>query len=686
MARRGAGAAGRSTRTARKPAKKTTRRSPAKKAASPKKPAAAAAPPARLPVPEGHRLRVLSVPFEERQVAAAAGARWDPGRRATVYIGPGELPAGLAPYAARLHSWERFLEDLANPGDLHAPTAPAAAPPMTLRPHQAEAADRIERAARRGYRGFLLADDVGLGKTLSALDGARRVLADRGGSRLLIVSPKAVLPHWRNSIDASTLAATDTQTVVINYEQASKLLDVPASATAAKRTRTKNKRIAASGTPLVQWDVVVFDESHYLKNPHAQRTQIASNVARYAAAAGQAPFVIWASATAGQDPVALSYLAPLLAQVTGAKRSDLKDYGQWLADQGFAVTHNARFDKWEWGVGDPDASEADKVLLERRRDQDLDRVRAMLFEGADAPGIRRLPTDVAGWPEMLTVPDPIELSAVESRQYDEAWTAFRAEMRLVARGSDPRGGMVARLRFRQKASLIRVAATVDRVMDLLTNGQQVVVSVEFLETAEALIQALAARKVSAAEFTGRNVESREAERLRFQRGEAPVIVFSVAEGISLHAGERLPDGTAATLTPRATVIHDPRYSGLVALQIQGRAHRDGQFSKIYYTYATATVEEHVVRVLLARVRSTKQMLGDDVTAVREMEDLVDRLAAGDSADLAAPADGMGQVPDLDDAAPAPHRTGLAAVRPPRAVAERGGSGWVAGLSTRTPEA
>lgn len=350
-----------------------------------------------------------------------------------------------------------------------------------------------------------------------------------------------------------------------------------------------------------------------------------SRIARYAAAAKDAPFVIWMSATIGQNPAELAYLSPVFTQITGAPRSALSDFGQWLADEGFAVTWNARFKKWDWGVIPADATAAEVEVMNRMREKDLKRVNRMLF-GPDAPSIRRLPTDIAGWPEIQRIPMPVDLDLAERALYEQAWTEFRAAIGLARRGKDPKGALAARTRFRQKASLIRVPGTVEQVLGLIENGRQVAVSVEWIESLDAIREALERAKVACAEFSGRNEPVREQERLRFQRGYAQVMLFTVTAGISLHQGEQLPDGSLASDVPRATVVHDPRYSGLDSIQIEGRTHRDGKASNVYYSFAVGTVEQQITRTLLSRIRSTKTMSGDDVTVLRELENLLDSTA------------------------------------------------------------
>lgn len=553
------------------------------------------------------RLWILEVPFAERSVATAHGARWDADIRATVYRGE-ELPFGLKPFASQPFSWARWQEDDINQdfGNI-----PSAAHAFTPRPHQSEAAAAIGRAAKAGARGFLLADEVGLGKTIAALEGVRALKAVRPVRNLLIVSPLAVLPHWRRTIADMGLAHEGIRACVINYDRLKNLLDVPESAKGAKRKRTQNQRIAKSGTSLINWDVIIFDESHRLRHRTSQRSQAAARVASTHLTRHDAPFVLWMSATAGQNPTELSYLAPLLAQATGEKTAALKDFGPWLQQTGFHVTHDPRFDKWTWTEDD------------QERSRDIAMMSSLLFKRRVPLAIRRLPTDIAGWPEIQRILFPVELNSEQWALYDQAWTEFRREMNLAKRGRDPKVGMVARLRFRQKASLLRAEGTIEHTLDLIDNGHQVAISFQFLESLDWVREALSKSKVSVATMDGRDPQGREEQRLRFQRGEATVMLFTVVEGFSLHANELLPDGTKATEATRSLIVHDPRYSGIETLQIEGRTHRDGQAANAYYAYGADTVEEEITRKLIDRVSSTKALMGDEVA---ELEALLDSLS------------------------------------------------------------
>lgn len=552
---------------------------PATAAASPTRPAAAA----RSSAPRQH---VLDVPFAMRAVAAAAGARWDADHGVHVWEGAA-LPAALAPFAAAPYSWERHVERALNGAALPPPSTPTGA--IALRAHQAEAVAAIAAARAAGRPGFLLADDVGLGKTITAWAA---ILGARAAARVLIVCPLAVIAHWRRTIEAMGDGGKDV--VVINYDRLGKLFEV--SAAARKKVRTK-KGLARVGTA-PEFDVVVLDESHRCKNPTAARSKLAAKLV------AEAGFCLWLSATAGQNPLELSYLAPLLAATTGARAADLKDFEQWCLDQGLGISRGT-YGKWLW----------------RGDRNDCERVRAMLFEparGHGPAGLRRRPEDIVGWPAINRILTPIELDASARELYQQAWTAFRRELELAPRGRDPKSALAATLRLRQKSSLLRAPGTVELVRELLDNDHQVAVSVAFVETLEAIKGELGSGLGAvpcAVIHGGLGAAAREAERLRFQRGEAKVVLFTVEEGISLHQGEHND-------VPRSEVIHDLRWSAIQMAQIEGRCHRDGRFAQVYWAYADGTIEDQLARVVAGRLQAMKEMIGDDAETLREIERLL----------------------------------------------------------------
>jgi hypothetical protein len=542
-------------------------------------------PVAPVPAPPKPAVRsyVLDVPFQLRADCSALGARWTPAHRATIYTGAA-LPRSLARFRSTPFSIERELETKINGGIAPDEDPSAGTGTITPRAHQVTAIDLIARAAKAKRPGFLLADDVGLGKTISAW-GA--VLKMPFAKHVLIICPLDVVPHWRNTLVA--MGTGGREVLIINYDRLGKLFEVDEAVRAKVKSR---KGLARRGEARV-FDLIIEDESHRTKNPTTARSKFAAKLV------AEAKFTLWLSATAGQNPLELSYLAPLLADVTGAKAKDLKDFEQWCLDLDIGVRRGA-FGKWEW-AGDP---------------KDCDRIHAMLFKGKLPAGLRRSPSDIRGWPEINRILTPITLDPNERDLYDAAWTQFRKDLSLATKGGDPKNAMVVKLRFRQKGSMLRVGGTVALALSLLENRQQVAISVAFHETLSVIKAALEKEGYACAEIHGKlSGAQKEQERLRFQRGGCPVALFTVEEGISLHQGEHND-------VPRSEIIHDLRWSAIQMAQVEGRCHRDGKFAQMYWTYAEDTVEEHIARVVAGRVQAMKGMLGDDRETLKAIESLL----------------------------------------------------------------
>lgn len=123
-------------------------------------------------------------------------------------------------------------------------------------------------------RTFCNFNRMGYGKTVETVEHLHQIKA----SRVLIVAPKAVLEQWRQhieewypelgpwciiakssqslsrSIDLCYKSASKKLCVILNYE---KLLQSP----------------MMSHLRSITWDMIVFDEAHYLKNRRSKRTQ-----------------------------------------------------------------------------------------------------------------------------------------------------------------------------------------------------------------------------------------------------------------------------------------------------------------------------------------------------------------------------------------------------------------------------
>lgn len=359
------------------------------------------------------------------------------------------------------------------------------------------------------------------------------------------------------------------------------------------------------------WDVVIADEAHALRRTTTKRWKHWVKVSGHALPHDAAPFVVAATATPGHTPLELPYLAPAYAQVLGEPVRAWHDaagsaFPAALERHGVGIERGGRYGA-SW-TDDPG-----------RRAADLKLVRGWLADERPPAMLHRPapwgPVPISGMPVAL---DPAQRSAYESE-----WGEFCREMEIARRGRNTAKGRAALLRFRQKAGLIRVDATVAWIAQQVEAGRQVACSVEFVATAaDPITDRLRDSGLAVATIYGRDRFDVEAERLRFQTGEAKVCVFTTVASISLHAGETLADGRQASTDPRVGIFHQARFSGIAGRQVTGRTHRDHQVSPWHIAYAEDTVEEQVGRAMVQRIAAATDAVGGDTDSLAEVAGLL----------------------------------------------------------------
>jgi SNF2 family DNA or RNA helicase len=102
----------------------------------------------------------------------------------------------------------------------------------------------------------LLADDVGLGKTISAGLVASELISRRRISKLLIVAPKLLGPQWKEELESKFSISTD---VVTGRD----LVDAdPAEEVGAVVTTYHSARLYIERIPKDRFQMLVLDEAH----------------------------------------------------------------------------------------------------------------------------------------------------------------------------------------------------------------------------------------------------------------------------------------------------------------------------------------------------------------------------------------------------------------------------------------
>src|SRR5699024_6140011 len=274
--------------------------------------------------------------------------------------------------------------------------------------------------AAAGGRQFLLADEPGVGKTISAVLGATAVGDLRGARRVLVVAdrPAAItIGHWCRTITA--LGDDGLEWVVITWDRLAKVTDH-------------------------DWDVIIADEAHALRRTTTKRWKLWAKLSGHGRPHDAAPFVIATTATPGHTPLELPYLAPAYAQRHQEPMAQWTSVKQPGADfAGALARHGVGLAKGRYG--------ATWTTDPTRRAEDLAMVRGGL-EAARRPAMRHR---AAPWGRVPVSGRRVALARAGRAASEAEWGEFCREMDIARRGGDTAKGRAALLRFRQKAGLIR---------------------------------------------------------------------------------------------------------------------------------------------------------------------------------------------------------------------------------------
>lgn len=230
-----------------------------------------------------HRKSQANAALLELQVLIAAPP-------ATILLAATAHPESSSPSVA--DAWAAFRQDPARLQSLLDATAGSS--PSAVGGIDADLLQRIEAieldtsrlaVMLRRYQSFgakfalaqhrvLLGDDMGLGKTVQALavichlSSPAEALNNLPSPRFLIVAPASVLVNWEREIAGKT----DFTPFVLHSTRPSDASDEWRKSGGIAVTTYEYLANLALG-PEVTIDLLVVDEAHYVKNPHAQRSQ-----------------------------------------------------------------------------------------------------------------------------------------------------------------------------------------------------------------------------------------------------------------------------------------------------------------------------------------------------------------------------------------------------------------------------
>jgi ERCC4-related helicase len=145
---------------------------------------------------------------------------------------------------------------------------------IDINPHQIEAFCVAVASLKSG--GVILADEVGLGKTIEAGLVIKYIL-HAGAKRILLIMPSNLRKQWQIELEEKF----DINTIVVDsfnideyYEQVGKDNKKPVVVICSYTYASKKAELFSR----TDWDFVVFDEAHKLRNVHKSGVKTAKNI------------------------------------------------------------------------------------------------------------------------------------------------------------------------------------------------------------------------------------------------------------------------------------------------------------------------------------------------------------------------------------------------------------------------
>jgi len=450
---------------------------------------------------------------------------------------------------------------------------------IKILPHQIKAAIKVLNQLQGRA---ILADEVGLGKTIEA-GIVMKELISRGKARtVLILTPASLASQWQQELwdkfGERFIKHDDPE--FRGFGEHDKIVS---SIDTAKSPQHYPDIIAR------EWDLVVIDEAHYLKNKKTQRYSLADDItARHA---------LMLTATPIQNN--LIELYNLINLIKPGLLGTMQNFEEeYIGDaQGRVLLHAQRLQRL-----------LEQVLIRNRR--------------AEATGIK-FPDRKVETHRVQASKGEYELHQAVSRFIRTFKNQFESHLALMilereVASSAPAlaktlGNMMPKVddqdtldameELRHKAESIKRNAKVNLVVDVATGSKEkMIVFTQFRETQELLARRLQQEGVKNIKYHGQLSAGRRKKALEEFREDAQVLVCtdSGSEGLNLQFAHVI-------------INYDLPWNPMRVEQRIGRVHRIGQErdSVVILNLAVAdTIEDYVLKVLYEKIRLFEVAIGE----------------------------------------------------------------------------
>ena len=422
---------------------------------------------------------------------------------------------------------------------------------------------------------FILADDMGLGKTTSTIIAA----LEAGSKKVLIICPATLKINWKREIenysDKSVYIAegknfsTDADFVIINYDIIKNFHD------------TKKK--GESQILDANFDLVVVDEAHYIKNATAQRTKLINDLVKKVDR-------LWLLTGTPMTSRPIDYFNLLsLIESPVAKN--------WMA---YAIRYCQGY---QFNVG---GRKVWNVMGASNLEELRDRTAGLT--------LRRLKENVLDLPDKIITPVYLRL---KSKMYEEIMGEYYDWYDKNPEESKSLTVQFTKLtKIRQVIADEKVSQTIELAENIVEQGKKVIIFCNFTDSLNKIC-----------EHFGKSAVKINGSMSKPERQHS-VDSFQENDKIKILVGNIKAAGVGITLTAaEAVIMNDLSFLPSDHAQAEDRAYRYGQKNNVlvYYPIFENTIEGIIYDILNNKKQVIATVMGDNQNSGDVAEEILKRI-------------------------------------------------------------
>jgi len=436
--------------------------------------------------------------------------------------------------------------------------------------HQKEAIQKLVENKK-----FILADDMGLGKTTSTIIAA----LESGSKKVLIICPATLKINWKREIEnysnksiyiaESKNFSTEADYVIINYDIIKNFHD--------PKKKNDSQVLAAN------FDLVIIDEAHYIKNATAQRTKLINDIVKNTER-------LWLLTGTPMTSRPIDYFN-LLSLIDSPVAKN------WMA---YAIRYCSGY---QFNVGGRKVWNVTGASnLEELRDRTLGLT------------LRRLKENVLDLPDKIITPVYLRL---KSKEYENVMGEYYDWYDKNPEESKSLTVQFTKLtKVRQIIADEKIAQTIELAENIIEQDKKVIIFCNFTDSLNKI-----------AEHFGKSAVKLDGSMTRHERQNS-VDQFQDNPKVKVFVGNIKAAGVGITLTSaEAVIMNDLSFLPSDHAQAEDRAYRYGQKNNVlvYYPIFENTIEGIIYDILNNKKQVIATVMGDNQHSADMAEEILQRI-------------------------------------------------------------